>query len=1471
VTTAHQGTAEQTVPLTDVGGRTSRVVRDAIALMVSTVATSALGMVFWTVAARLAPPHALGVASAESAAVTLLAGLATLDLTSVMPRFLPMAGRATGKYISRGYAATAAVGLILALGYALSGLGHDFIPRTPWGIAFFAMSVILLGILIVQDGVLAALRRATWVPFIKAGFAFAKVGLLPVLVAVGLGQSGSGLFFAWSAPVVVAVAVVTVLVFIRVVPRHLRGAGDRGAAPGWRDIASFMSAQYLNSLVFNVAYGVPPVLVATVLGARQAAYFTIPWLVGTSVIALLANISMSLVAEVSNDNGHLHTHLRRAMRLNALVAGGGGAVLVAAAPLVMMVFGGEYVTEGTTTLRLLALGLPFAGITFLYTALNTIDKHVWRSLAAETVWTIVFIGGGVLGLHRYGTAGLAVAFDVAQALIGVIVLPSLVRTFRTRPDGVRPPKLAPLGRGGFRGVDAFVGSDIMLLTFSFPTSIYASSAARSRDVAPSSQAAGAGPEVKLALVPQKLERGVYVSRGLPDDDADRPAPEPPAPERPGEVTMPLHHPSGDGPVAGAAPDRPVTGPIPKDAVVTMASPGGPDVTMAIPRQPDATMVIPHEPDATMVIRRDAGTGNGPGSPGDGKPPAAAPPDPTGPRRRALPPPDLTTVLLAGTGLVLGVLTPILVRLPVGVLPKAVLVLLFAFLAPGAGVLSLVRLGDAVASWAMAYLLSISLFALVAVSMVWARLWYPYAALLLLAVPTVALSGRALVSALRRRPPSEPRGPVRRPPGPSPVEPTAVLSRLAERGPEPTMVIPISPAVASAARTPDDVLATAVLPAVGRSTDAAVTPVAEVSNTFDEPAVDLARRLVGIQRTLEGAVATGTMRRDDRDPDDERRPAAEQLSGGPSPWRPLALLLEFGPLLAALGLWGYSLGHSHLPEVGDYGLLTAVHPTFIAAVVVVCTGFVGQLARRDWRGWVLVLYLVTTVLILRATVPLLIDAPEYAWTYKHLAVVEFIRTTGSVVDPYDIYQQWPTFFAASAVLLKLTGLSALRLGAWAPLVNDLLYFLPLFAIARTLSSNRRVPYLTVFLFSIANWVAQDYFSPQAFVYGLCLGVMLILLRWLRRVPGPADRFTPKLLFRLWTWLSRDLVDVPYASKRAVRVALATLYLLYLVIATAHQLSPYLVALCATALVVLGLVSPRQLIPVLLGIAILYLVPRQNFAEEYGIFDGFNIFKNAQGTAGEAWGSAGQAFSALVVRSLSLAIWGTAMLAVIIWRRRLGPVAAPATLAFAPFVLLMAQSYGGEAIYRVFLFSLPWCAYLVAILVVRMRRIPRHIGAPLGAGLLSAAMLAGMQGSHGQLDVDLFTNDEVQASGYLYEHAQPGAALVFVTSNFPSPYTANYGTFHPSGNQTAELLKEAGLEHLALNDADLPAVEQYTRDLGGPTAYLVISRSMKVHVRYFGYTGDEALDTLNRSLAASPRWRLWYRNADVTIYQLVAPAR
>jgi hypothetical protein len=426
------------------------------------------------------------------------------------------------------------------------------------------------------------------------------------------------------------------------------------------------------------------------------------------------------------------------------------------------------------------------------------------------------------------------------------------------------------------------------------------------------------------------------------------------------------------------------------------------------------------------------------------------------------------------------------------------------------------------------------------------------------------------------------------------------------------------------------------------------------------------------------------------------------------------------------------------------------------------------------------------------------------------------------------------------------------------VANLTGALVLLAIARTLSRDARTGYLTVFVFLCVNWVEEDYLSPQAFAFLLSLGAILVALRGLRHRPwGPA-------------WLAAGAPADGGPGRR--RLAVIALLPLVAVLTASHPLSPYLVLAQLTALALLGLIRPWWTVPLLAAVVVGYLLPRLGLVSgAFAVFDGFNPFANAAGNA-DGWGSAGQAVSAAVVRALAFGVWALAALAVWRGRRRLGTVLAPAVLAGTPFVLLGMQSYGGEAIYRVFLFSAPWCAYLIATMLARLRlprgTAPARLAVWCAVALaLAAAALGTVQGRHGQLIVDRQSAAEVTAARYLYTYAAPGATIALATPNFPSRVTGGYGRFNrsvPVGEP--DLVKGARLRDVQLNDAYLPAIERYLRSFGGTTAYLVISDGMRRQAAYFGYLPAGSLDTLDATLTASTGWSLFYANDDVAIYQL-----
>src|ERR1019366_2188211 len=84
--------------------RTGNLIQNALALMLSSGGRAVLGVLFWAVAARMTTAADVGRASAEIAAMVLLANISQLSFTTIFDRFLPVSGNQTLRFVSRAYA-----------------------------------------------------------------------------------------------------------------------------------------------------------------------------------------------------------------------------------------------------------------------------------------------------------------------------------------------------------------------------------------------------------------------------------------------------------------------------------------------------------------------------------------------------------------------------------------------------------------------------------------------------------------------------------------------------------------------------------------------------------------------------------------------------------------------------------------------------------------------------------------------------------------------------------------------------------------------------------------------------------------------------------------------------------------------------------------------------------------------------------------------------------------------------------------------------------------------------------------------------------------------------------------------------------------------------------------------------------------------------------------------------------------------
>jgi O-antigen/teichoic acid export membrane protein len=396
--------------------------RNAYALMTTTVVTAVLGVAYWTLAARHYAPADIGRASAAISMMIFLGGAAQLNLNYAMPRLLPSAGEATRRYVVWAYVATVAAGLGLSAAFVLILGGGSFLAEdgrvSPGVAAWYVVAVAAWAVFALQDGVLAGLGQAIWVPIENAVFALAKVALLVVLATA---FPRWGLFASWTVPMVLTLVPVTWLVLRRFVPRNGREQRSDGP-PAVTRLRSYLAAEYAVGMLQLGAFALVPVIVAASAGLTANGYFYTAWIVGLALDLAIVNIATSLTVEGARDTSRLPAHVRSALRMITAIVIPASVAAVVLAPLALRVLGGDYADRGAAVLQLVAAGVVFRVVSLLYIAICRVRRRMRELLAMEAAHFVLIIGLTLVLVPAYGIAGAGAAYLATQAVLAVVLL-----------------------------------------------------------------------------------------------------------------------------------------------------------------------------------------------------------------------------------------------------------------------------------------------------------------------------------------------------------------------------------------------------------------------------------------------------------------------------------------------------------------------------------------------------------------------------------------------------------------------------------------------------------------------------------------------------------------------------------------------------------------------------------------------------------------------------------------------------------------------------------------------------------------------------------------------------------------------------------------------------------------------------------------------------------------------------------------
>jgi O-antigen/teichoic acid export membrane protein len=402
--------------------RGDKLTANALYLVTATATTSLVGLLFWGFASH--EGHArnhfadYGRAYAEVSALTLVSIVAQFNLTNVLIRFLPAAGRLSTYFVRRGYIGVVVASLILGTLFAFSGLGNTFLQAGVAPKLLFIVSVALFAIFALQDSVLTALRITHWVPIENATFAVVKLLLLALFIAVWSMQTA--ILLAWVIPVLIAVVLVNVLLFRRALPAA--AATEGGALPERRRLMSFVAAEYLQNLCQIAPAALLPLIVIWQLNATHEGYFAVPWLIGGGITTVFWNIATSFIVEAVTAGEQSAYQLRRTIAMwLGLVAVAMVACIAIGPPILGLI--GE--SSGSSLLRLIGLAAPFTFVFIMYQAFVWLDQRVWLILGISACSAITVIALSLVLIPSDGITGVGWAYLIAQAGAAILMAPRL--------------------------------------------------------------------------------------------------------------------------------------------------------------------------------------------------------------------------------------------------------------------------------------------------------------------------------------------------------------------------------------------------------------------------------------------------------------------------------------------------------------------------------------------------------------------------------------------------------------------------------------------------------------------------------------------------------------------------------------------------------------------------------------------------------------------------------------------------------------------------------------------------------------------------------------------------------------------------------------------------------------------------------------------------------------------------------------
>lgn len=457
-------------------------------------------------------------------------------------------------------------------------------------------------------------------------------------------------------------------------------------------------------------------------------------------------------------------------------------------------------------------------------------------------------------------------------------------------------------------------------------------------------------------------------------------------------------------------------------------------------------------------------------------------------------------------------------------------------------------------------------------------------------------------------------------------------------------------------------------------------------------------------------------------------------------RRLSLLLYALAILMA----SVSLLFSQL-DSGTYGLFHGLSPAYFVGLALLTISFLLAVRYAIAGRLFLFAQLLTFTVLLYFVAAFMEGTARFPYVYNVYGYTDFILQNGAI-DTLYTYQCWPAqqILGAASVLVADINPTSLLLGY--PMFILLITMPVVYLVLANLLEDRRLVWIGLWLYTVAGWVNQAYYTSHSYGYFMLLMIVLVMLAVVFRKMREPDRPMLSMAFALLVLVGAIVIGHLLSSL----IALACLACVYLLLRV-KRMPSYGLALpiLLAAIIALWLYNPTG-----------YLSDyRLNSSEEPPP----GQTSPQPSTPSQLWEeSASSAFrlgsehanvmrAKLAYTSLYSAL-ALAGLIVMLWRQRFSLRALLiGALILGILSSLIVGSYSGEIMSRVYGYALP---FLSALAVWNLRH---RWMAPVLIGFMLVAPTLFVVSAYGNEKFDYVSAAEIRGVEHFGDHTQGGVHI------------------------------------------------------------------------------------------------------------------